>query len=75
MQATILLIGDLERNLLRQAEQLSVPRGYLLDICVISDECIPVLQISPHPPAPSPKSGRRGARSKSLSQFWERDLG
>ncbi len=37
MQATILLIGDLERNLLRQAKQLSVPRGYLLDICVISD--------------------------------------
>jgi len=30
-------------------------------------------RICPHPPTPSPKSGRRGARiSKSLFQIWER---
>ena len=37
--------------------------------------CIPLLQVGPHPPTPSPRIGRRGVRLQSPSPFLECPLG
>ena len=40
----------------------------LTNLLLTSLECIPVMQVGPHPPAPSPKMGEGGPDSKSLSR-------
>jgi predicted nucleic-acid-binding protein len=40
-----------------------------VDRQTVETGCIPVLQVCPHPPAPSPKMGEGGQNSKSLSRL------